>query len=281
MDIFEAEVDSYDGTGLFCRIYQHPFPRGIVLLVHGFGEHSGRYQHVVEHLMINGFSCFVYDQRCHGRSPGTRGEIKQHETMLADLSAVMRHVEHIMPDTPLFLFGHSSGGALVALRSVLTGLPATLRGMILSAPAVQEGVGWINFRLLRVASKLLPKIPIVASPSLDGLSRDPDIGKRAARDPYYFRGKLGLKTGFELRKGAYRVNKLMSQIFLPTLILHGTDDPYCRLKGSELLYDRISSRDKTLRTYDGYFHEILNEYGKEAVMRDITDWLLQRATRLH
>ena len=183
MDIFETQVDSFDGVGLFCRSYKHPFPRGVVVFVHGFGDHSGRYEHLAEHLMVHGFSCLNYDQRSHGRSPGERGLLDPHETSVADCGAILRYAKSLSPGIPVFLMGHGSGGVVVAHKAASTEVSRGVRGVIMASIQMPSQPNVFSQGMMHIAGKLAPRVRLREGASIASLSRDPKVLSQVKKDP--------------------------------------------------------------------------------------------------
>ena len=275
MDIQNCHIDSFDGTSLFCRFYKHPFPRGAVLIVHGEGDHSGRYDHVAEHLVASGFYCVSYDQRCHGQSSSNYHHL--YEELKADLGSMVAYCESLAERVPIFLLGQGAGAALVAAKAASFGLSGRVRGAILSAAYRQRGIGGLKKEVFGVFSRVASSLDLAAKRDFPHLSRDPLVAESAAKDPLYHKENISFKAKMQLARRSLGEGRRIGQMKIPALILHGTCDKISSFKESETIYERIQSPDKTFLTYDGYYHEILNEYGKEIVLRDITDWLLERS----
>ncbi len=260
------------GLALFYRTWlPSKESKGSLVISHGYAEHSGRYKHVAELLVERGFAVYALDHRGHGKSEGTRANIKHFGDFSADLYLLLKQVREASKNK-LFLLGHSMGGA-IALQTILES-PELIDGLLLSAAFLQSAnpPSPMFRKLLEVIVRLLPNLPIQ---SLDSqlLSHDPEAVQAYQNDPLVYNGKVRASLGKELLDiGPYVLEQVLN-IQVPTLVMHGSDDKIASPKGSDMLFERLGTRDKTLKTYQGYYHEILNELAKEVVLEDILQWL--------
>lgn len=266
-----------DGLTLFTQRWTpDASPRAAVVLVHGYAEHSGRYAHVAAHLNEHGIAVYTYDQRGFGRSEGRRAYVESFDYLLDDLDRVLAHTRgRLDADVPLFLMGHSMGGAVCALY-VIEYRP-DLAGLILSSPAVEVNPDLAP--LLRKVARLLgwiaPTLPTVRTP--DGaISRDPAVVEQAANDPLNYHGRVLARTGAEMLRASQRIQNAMHTIRLPLLIFHGTADRLTDPSASTRFYRAAPSSDKTLNRYEGLYHETLNEPEREKVLNDLVGWIETR-----
>jgi lysophospholipase len=261
------------------RIFWHSWTpaeaaRGAIVLVHGVGEHSGRYEHVVARLLDEGYAVHASDHRGHGRSDGPRAFIEDMDDVVADVDTLVNRAVASHPGVPLFMLGHSMGG-LISLRYALAH-QERLSGLILSAAlAAIESVTKPLELVGRALSVLAPRTPLIAiDPSL--VSRDPAVVAAYVSDPLVHHGKLPARTAAQLADAVERFPTTVGAITVPTLILYGTADGLCPPAGSEMLARLIGSADATVKAYEGLFHEILNEPERDAVLEDIVAWLAAR-----
>jgi alpha-beta hydrolase superfamily lysophospholipase len=271
-----GSFETSDGLTLYT---QHWTPEGepaaIVLLVHGYAEHSGRYDHVAETFVDRDAAVYAYDHRGHGRSEGRRAYVDRFEQYLEDLDRFRQHVQSQTPDVPVFLFGHSMGG-LVSLLYVLNHAP-NLRGLLLSAPAIEVNpdLAPLLRKIAQVLGRLFPTLPTVRSPQ-GSISRDPAVVEEAENDPLNYHGRTLARTGAELLRAGQAAQSRLHELDTPFLVLHGTADPLATPTWSKRLYERAAATDKTLRLYDGLYHETFNEPERDAVLRDLGTWLGER-----
>lgn len=265
-----------DGTQLHTQ-YWAPSgsPEAIVLLVHGYAEHCNRYGGVARTFVAQNARVHTYDQRGYGRSGGPRAYVDSFETYLDDLAQVLQAVRSQCPDRPLFLFGHSMGG-LVVLKYVLERAPS-LRGLLLSAPALEinPDLAPLLRRAAQFLGRLWPTLPTTRSPD-DAISRDPAVVADAEADPLNYHGRVLARTGAEMLRAGKETRAQLHTLHTPFLVLHGTADSLTNPRWSRELYDRAGASDKTLRLYDGLYHETFHEPEKEEVLTDLADWLRAR-----
>jgi alpha-beta hydrolase superfamily lysophospholipase len=260
---------------LFWRSWTPDEPaRGAIVLVHGLGEHSGRYDHVVERLLHEGYAVHTVDHRGHGRSDGSRALIEDMDHVVTDLDILVDQTVAALPGVPVFLLGHSMGG-LISLRYALAHQDR-LAGMILSASLAQlDPVPKPLDMVARTLSVIAPRAPLIALDSAL-VSRDPAVVSDYRSDPLVHHGKVPARTAVQLADSVARFPDTVGAITVPALILYGTADGLCPPAGSVMLGERIGSADTTVTAYDGLFHEILNEPERETVLDDIVGWLAAR-----
>jgi acylglycerol lipase len=249
-------------------------PRALVVIVHGAGEHSDRYVHVADALTADGYGVYALDHRGHGRSAGPRALVDRLDNVVSDLDQLVVQASAEHPAAHVYMLGHSMGGT-IALRYALLHQPQ-LTGLILTGPlAALEGAPAPLRAIGRVLSVVAPRLPLIAiDPSL--VSRDPAVVSAYVADPLVHHGKLPARTAAELAAAIEALPDAVGAITVPTLILYGTADGLCPPAGSQMLGERIGSADKTVKAYDGLFHEILNEPEREVVLTDIGSWLAER-----
>lgn len=241
-----------------------------VVLVHGYGEHSGRYVPVAEVLTGAGFRVASLDLRGHGRSVGLRrGDVDDFDTLVDDVSA---YVDSVRSDRPLFVYGHSMGG-LITVRLAERD-DSRFAGLVITSAALAAAEA-IPAPLLAVANLLGKIAPGLRTISLEGdaISRDQAVRDDYDRDPLNFRGKLTARTGREMNLAMSAALADAHRITCPILVLHGTADRLTAPVGSERLVDAVGSKDSTLRTWPGAYHELHHEPEHEEVLSTIVDWL--------
>lgn len=244
----------------------------MVLLVHGLGEHSGRYTHVAQCLTSRQYAVYAIDHRGHGRSEGPRTYFPRFESAVDDLDAYFQQLSAANRDKPIFTYGHSLG-TLIALRFALR-RQADLAGLIITGTPLNlesqqpSSMVWLGSLL----QKFAPKLPL---PGLltTSLSHDPAIIEAFDRDPLNNHGGIPLRMGHHIIYQSRFIRARLHQLKLPLLVLHGTDDLICPPSGSQIAYEQTNSIDKSLKLYPDMYHEIHNEPGKEAVLGDIVKWL--------
>lgn len=251
-------------------------PRGVLAICHGYAEHSGRYACAGEQLAARGYAVHAFDLRGHGRSGGERVFIRSANEYLDDLDAFLAVVRDEHPGLPLFLLGHSMGGGIVALAMV-TRRPAVDGVLLSGAPLpTEQGLGArIGMQLAVIIGKLFPRWR-TRSLAAATVSRDPAVVADYDADPLNYRGKMPAGLLSALVRAGRVIDRRESSITEPLLIMHGSDDQLTDPDGSRELYTRAASADKTLRIYDGLYHEILNEPERNQVIAHIAGWLDER-----
>jgi alpha-beta hydrolase superfamily lysophospholipase len=247
-------------------------PRGVVALAHGISEHSGRYAWTGEQLTARGYALYALDHRGHGRSEGARAVIDRVDNAVADLGELIgvARAESAGQDKP-FLLGHSFGGFLSL--AFATRRQAEIRGLLLSAPvAVLEAASPVQRLAGHVLSAIAPKLGVFPIDS-STVSRDPDVVRDYDADPLNHHGKLPARTVHEMAQEIGRFPETVPRITVPLLLQVGTADELVPAQSSELVYEWASSEDKTIKRYDGLYHEILNEPERETVVADTLAWL--------
>ncbi|WP_457651808.1 alpha/beta hydrolase [Rhodocaloribacter sp.] len=263
-----------DGLTLFTRTWRPPAePRAVVALVHGYAEHSGRYGSLAADLVAEGHAVLGYDHRGFGRSEGRRAFIARFDDLLDDLDRFLDEVRQAYPDTPLFLFGHSMGGAVTALYA-LERRPERYRvgGAILSSPLFATNEAPLLQKIASVLGRIFPTMPTIPL-DLEALSRDPSALEDIRKDPLFYHGRILARTGAEMIGATKRVRAQASHFSLPFLLFHGLADRLTDPEGSRRFFREAASGDKTLHLYEGLYHLTFCEPEKERVRGDVKAWL--------
>ncbi|MBP7913701.1 MAG: lysophospholipase [Vitreoscilla sp.] len=274
-------IATRDGLALHLRHWgSEVAPRGHVLIVHGLGEHSARYEHVAAALNSHGWHVVTYDQRGHGRSAGARGDIAAVDSLLDDLACVMDAVRGELRG-PLVLLGHSLGG-LVAARFVAEGLmprPAAwwrpVDALVLSSPALDPGMNAVQKLLLAVVPKLLPHLRVGNGLNPAWISRDGAVVQAYVNDPLVHDRISGLLGRFVAEAGE-EVQAVADRWQLPTLLMWAGADRCVAPAGSARFAAAAKRGVLTAREWPGLSHEIFNEPEKEEVLAALDSWLDQR-----
>lgn len=245
----------------------------VLLVIHGLAEHSGRYINVVNYFVPKGYAVCSFDYQGHGKSEGLRGYIKRFSYYLDDLISFLGIVRNMCPENRIFIVGHSVGGTIAANFAI--NHQGDFDGLILSGATIKPGASLSPVKII-MANFLALILPKMGVDIIDAstISRDKAIVDSYVNDPLVYRGKISARLGVELIKTMKELTHQISQIKLPILIMHGTDDRLCDPEGSQMLYERVSSPDKTLKLYNGLYHEIFNEPEREQVFRDMEVWLV-------
>ena len=273
----ESQLLAPDGLSLHRRAWLPASAERALLLVHGWAEHSGRYDEVGGWLAERGCAVHAYDQRGHGHSGGARGHVRAFDELLDDLGCVLEEVRRAEPRLPLFVLGHSLGGLVVA--TFLVERAPALTGAILSGPvlALPEGVSRGRIVAARWLRRLLPRLPMGSGVDPQGLSRDPEVVRRYLADPLVHR-RMTVSLASEILGAVPRTAAGAGRVGVPTLVLHGAEDPICAPQGSRDFAAGLRAKGSALQILPGLRHEILNEPEREQVYRSMLDWMrLQEA----
>lgn len=267
----ESTLSSADGMVLFCQSWKADQQKAVIALVHGFGEHSGRYNYLVDALVPQGISIYAVDLRGHGRSPGKRGHVNQWSEFDQDVAGLLQWVKKSEPDAPIFLMGHSMGG-LIALHYVEQH-PEGLKGIIASAPFLAAAK---LSPLLSIASKVLlrikPDMNVSSGLDVSTISRDMQEVARYATDKLVH-GLGTPKLDAESRAAIERTHANAGRIQLPILLYHGTGDRLVPIAGTRRLAGALTTADKTFIEYPEGAHESHNDLHRAQVFADIVKWI--------
>lgn len=243
--------------------WPHPRPRYVALLVHGYGEHAGRYAEAAGVLTGHGAAVFAPDHMGHGRSAGERVVIEDFEDVVTDVHTVAALARAAHPGLPVVVIGHSMGGLVAARYAQRHG--GTLAALVLSGPVI--GAWELPGRLLALES--IPDVPV----SPGALSRDPAVGAAYAADPLVWHGPMKRPTLEAFARTLETVAEAGDVGPLPLLWLHGDDDRIVPLPGSRTGVERLAPGARTERIYPGARHEVFNETNRAEVYADLTRFL--------
>jgi acylglycerol lipase len=246
--------------------------KAVLLVVHGLGEHCGRYMNVVNHCVPLGYAVYGLDHIGHGKSAGKREMVARFDDFTTTLTIFYNMVKGWQPGKPIFLLGHSMGG-LIATYYLLDH-QADFKGAVISAPAIKisESITSTTITLGKILSILAPEKGLLG---LDAshVSRDPQVVSAYVNDPLVFHAKTPARLAAELLKGMLRVEAEVAKITLPFIVVQGSEDKLVDPRGAQMLYDRASSQDKTIKVYPGFYHEVFNEPERAQVLGDVETWL--------
>ncbi len=264
---------SNDGLTLFGRVWEaEGKPKGVVNLVHGLGEHSGRYAHVADAMTKAGYHFIGFDLRGHGLSEGKRGHTPDYDHILDDVALFLEKSEQLFdPALPDFLYGHSLGGSIVlnyALRR-----PNNLAGVISTDPSL--GLAFeppkIKLVLGKVMQKLMPKFAMNNALDVEALARDAAV-VQAYRDDVLVHDRISAMLVMELfDSGQYALDHA-EEWHIPLLLMQGSEDRISSAEASQQFAEKASD-GVTFRLWDGFYHELHNDIGKKQVIAAMIEWL--------
>ena len=256
--------------------YQGWLPDGevkaVLFLVHGLGEHCCRYENHVNYFVPKGYAIYGLDHLGHGKSDGQQEVIDRFTDYTDTLATYFKMVRGWQEGKPIFIMGHSMGGLITCYY--LLDHQADFKGAILSAPAIKvsDSISSTTITMGKMLSVIAPKAGVLA---LDptGISRDPEVVKAYVEDPLVFHGKTPARLAAEMLKAMQRVTQEVEKITLPIIVVQGSEDKLVDPDGAQMLYDRAGSKDKTLKIYQGAYHEVHNEPERELMFKDEEAWL--------
>ncbi|OLL75402.1 putative Lysophospholipase, Monoglyceride lipase [Pseudonocardia sp. Ae168_Ps1] len=270
----QGRLPGVGGVELFWQGWLPPGDvAGVLLLSHGIGEHSGRYGTVVDTLRPDGWAVYGLDHRGHGRSGGTRVHVRRYDDLLQDFETFRREIVARHPGVPVYLLGHSLGGQ-IALAYALRHQDR-LDGLALSAPALASDT--VPAPLVPVLSLVARVLPTVRPVGIDtsAISSDPAVVDAYEADPLVHHGKPTLALGAAVYAQMDDLPPRAAELRLPLLVQHGTADRLTDPAGTRKLDEASGSADTTVRWYDGLWHEIYHEPGREGPLTDLRRWLAE------
>ena len=269
--------DSFTGVGgvqLYCQRWLVENAKATMVVVHGLGEHSGRYGNVINHFAPLGYNVFLYDLRGHGKSEGQRGHVYNFDHYIEDTRIFVENAAE-RTKLPIILLGHSMGGLIALLFGEK--YQNLLKLLAASGPAVKIAVKVPKWKEVigKFVSNILPTLSMTneIDPSL--LSHDPEVVKAYENDPLVIR-KVSARWFTEFLRAQKEVLDNAYKLELPLIVMQGGDDQIVDPEGAKVFYEKAGSKDKELKIYPGLYHEIFNEVEKEKVLSDLSSWIEKR-----
>ncbi|KAL9443205.1 hypothetical protein AB3S75_016544 [Citrus x aurantiifolia] len=264
-------------NALFCRSW---IPvsgelKGILMIIHGLNEHSGRYSQFAGQLTSRNFGVYAMDWIGHGGSDGLHGYVPSLDHVVADTGAFLEKIKLENPTVPCFLFGHSTGGAVVLKAASYPHIEAMLEGIVLSAPALRvEPAHPIVGAVAPLFSLVAPKYQFKGANKRGvPVSRDPAALLAKYSDPLVYTGPIRVRTGHEILRLSSYLKRNFKSVSVPFFVLHGTGDKVTDPLASQDLYNEAASRFKDIKLYEGLLHDLLFELERDEVAQDIIVWL--------
>lgn len=260
-----------DGIEMFGQSWDPDIPaRASIILVHGLGEHSNRYQHVAEYFVTHGLSVNASDHRGHGRSTGKRGHADSYEEFCQEIDHLTEAASQTNPGKPIFLYGHSLGGALVLYYSLkhhpfISGVIATSPGL---APAKDPGLAYEAGKILAAVA---PALILKNGLDLSGISHDPQTIVNYKKDPLNH-PNISAKLGVDLISNGLWIREHASEFPLPLLLLQGSADRLISISATRE-FARKMPPSATYYEWEGGYHELHNEPDKEKVFSVMLGWI--------
>ena len=266
------------GSGLFYRSWPAADQASAVVLIsHGLGEHSGRYEHVAAAFNAAGFHVFALDHLGHGQSPGKRAFVSRFGELTDGVAELRAHIAQDYPSMPVFLVGHSLGGLIAA--STVLGAAQDYAGLLMTGPALGVPTpppAW-QVLLLRVFSAVAPGLKALELDA-NAICRDPAVVEDYIADPLVHHENIPARMVVSLFDEGARVMASAKDVSVPVLLLHGAEDQLTSASASTEFVDMLASSDKQCTIYDGMYHELFNEPEQEAILKTCCEWITARVT---
>jgi len=267
----DERIDSTKGVRIFVRSWQPDSrPRAVVVICHGVNSHSGQYTWVGEQLADSGLAVYALDLRGRGKSDGERFYVEDVADYVNDVAGAVRLAKSRHSGLAVFLLGHSAGGVVSSVFTLDN--QAELAGFVCESFAFQVPAPGFALAAIKGLSHIAPRLPVLKLKNED-FSRDPKAVEALNNDPLTAHEVQPAITVAALVRADERLREEFPRITLPLLIMHGTDDKATVCHGSQFFYETAGSKDKTLKLYEGHYHDLLNDIGKEGVMADIKAWI--------
>lgn len=267
----EGNFKGVGGLNIFTRSWRpEGAARGVVVIVHGFNSHSGQYLWVGEQLAAAGLGVYALDLRGRGRSDGERYYVEKIEDYVEDVATLVRSAKAENPGVPVFVLGHSAGGVVSCVYTL--DHQTEIDGLICESFAYELPVPDLVLTFLKGLSYITPHTHVFSLNNKD-FSRDPAVVESMNNDPLIKGESQPAQTAAVMVNADARLRAEFPLIKIPVLILHGTEDKATKPSGSQHFYEQAGAADKTLKLYEGHFHDLLNDIGKEEVIADIEGWI--------
>lgn len=267
----EEALETADGIEIFFRCWRPTGQaRAVVVICHGVNSHSGQYSWAAEQLAASGFIVYALDLRGRGKSGGERFYVDNIADYVSDLANLVTLAKSREPDLAVFLLGHSAGGVVSCVYTLEH--QAELAGLICESFAFKVPAPDFALAVIKGLSYVAPHLRVLKLKNED-FSRDPKAVQALNNDPLIANEVQPAKTVAALVRADERLKKEFPLITLPVFILHGTADKATMPVGSQFFYDTVGSNDKTLKLYNGHYHDLFNDIDKEVVMADTKGWI--------
>ncbi len=246
--------------------------RAVVVLAHGYGEHSGRYEHVGEMLTGAGYALYALDHRGHGRSGGGRGQIPSYDCLLDDYGTLIGMAREMHPDVPLFIYGHSMGGNIALTYAVER--PDRLAGVMVTGPLLRftdSAPAW-KISMAKILGRVAPTITLSGNVETSSICRDPSVVDAYESDPLVH-DQMSARLGKELIEHGEYLLAHADKLTIPALLMHGAADQLTSPAATKQFAGRASNCDVTYIEYPELYHELHNEPEQDEILAEMVSWL--------
>lgn len=268
---------SRDNIKIFYQSWTKPNAKRLLVIQHGFGEHSDRYQNIIEKLKDSDFSIYALDARGHGRSDGIRGHVPEFQYYIDDLSDLVHIALEEEKQEKFFLLGHSLGGVIVLQYAMELHNQDKMHGLLVCSPGLKVKFDLeklIKRELAKILAKFIPEFVVDANIDLNLLSHDKTVAEVYKKDPLTH-GKISFQMANHLFHLSYAIYEKASMIHIPVLMIHGEEDGIAEARGSIELNESLTTSKKFLKLYPGLYHELMNELpeSRNIVLEDIKKFM--------
>ncbi|XP_031277734.1 uncharacterized protein LOC116136175 [Pistacia vera] len=252
--------------------------KGILIIIHGLNEHGGRYSHFARQLTSSSFGVCAMDWIGHGGSDGLHGYVPSLDHVVADTGAFLDKIKSENPGVPCFLFGHSTGGAVVLKAASYPHIRGMLEGIVLTSPALRvKPAHPIVGAMAPIVSLVAPRFQFKGANKRGiPVSRDPAALLAKYSDPLVYTGPIRVRTGHEILRISSYLTRNFKFVTVPFFVLHGTADKVTDPLASRDLYNEAASKFKDIKLYEGFLHDLLFEPEREEIAQDIINWMEKR-----
>lgn len=283
MAAYQHSTGTFIGKGgieIFFQQWEVPNPKAILAIIHGLGEHSGRYGNLIDALQNKGIAIYGLDHRGFGRSGGKRGHVDSFMDYIYDMKIFINMIKDKHPTKPVIMLGHSMGGVL-SLKYALTHAE-DLDALILSSPGLVPAIkvpAWKKSLAIFLSSKI-PSLTMPSGLDATTISRDKEVVKQYLADPLVH-DKVTPRFYVEMMNTIDECINRCGEVKLPLLLIHGTADALVLDEASKIVYQKANSKDKTLKLFDGLYHETMNELepDRKKVVKFVADWIVAHAKK--
>lgn len=267
-------LEAKDGAKLFTKVFRpETQPVGCIAMVHGYGEHTGRYLRVAEFFCDRGYVFAIHDQRGHGKSPGKRGVAPSYGTLTTDIDLVLAWLESKHPGLPVCLYGHSMGGNLALSRVVADDLPASVRCVVAGSPWLRlaKDPPALTVLMAKIISKIIPDFTAKSTLAIDDLTRSETVRAETKADPDYL-DDIGARIFQEITANGERILAEADKVRVPLYVMVGTHDLVVSQAAVEAFIKDCGIRCES-RIWPEFYHELHNEPGGEQVLMEVTAFI--------
>lgn len=273
MNHYEGRLSSKDGTSLYYQSWKpEQACKAIIAIVHGGGEHSGRYANVVSYFTARNYALYGFDFRGHGQSAGSKGHVMDWKELREDLDSYLQLIREENSAKPLFLYSHSMG-AQIALDYLTSNGNSQPQGIIASSPALaQPAVSPLLIQLSKALAVIWPTLTLPSGLDVNAISRDAEVVRAYCDDPLVS-SKVSARFGAEFMACIDRVQANAAKIAVPLFMFQGGADRIIPVVGTQQFFDKVIIADKKLKIYQDGFHEPHNDLQQQQVFQDVEQWI--------